>query len=285
MSGNSIIHSADIVIIFVVLFFCLLGYSRGLVTEVLSMIGWLLGILVIVWIYPFAVDGMVDVIGNVLVANVVTAVLLFIATLALVSVGTKTIILLVKTSKFGMFDKSLGFVFGILKGAAIVILAYVGLMMVYPNKKPDWIANSASLPVLEHLGDFAYKHIPNIEKVRESFDTAEDNYNKHREKPKEIFEKYTPYEDKKKQEDLQEPDYDQIYEYEYEDPPALPQEEQNILRDLNPVIVEEPSGPSTYQEYIDPLFPEENIEIDQFLNQRHQFREQLPESFDAQEPQ
>ena len=63
-------------------------------------------------------------------------------------------------SRVGPIDRSLGFVFGVLRGALIAVVVVVfGQWLIGPNL-PSWASESKSLPILQRAGDSLIAMLP-----------------------------------------------------------------------------------------------------------------------------
>ncbi len=126
----------------------LLAYSRGFVREVLSIAGW---IAAAVAAYIFApqvqpliteIPVLTDVIGtNCELSILASAGLVFVAALVVVSIFTPLISGAIQNSALGPLDQGLGFIFGIVRGALLVVVA----LIIYDQL----IAGGAGAPIVE----------------------------------------------------------------------------------------------------------------------------------------
>jgi membrane protein required for colicin V production len=141
----------DLVILAVLAISALLAFLRGFVREVLGIIAWLGAAAVAVWAEPrirprfqiwlHAYPGL---------AEPVALGVVFIVTLIVLLVISHAISKAVRRSPLGGLDRSLGLIFGLVRGAALVVLAYILVGMVVPPR--EWPA-----PVLQARSlQFAY---------------------------------------------------------------------------------------------------------------------------------
>lgn len=145
------INWVDIGIGLVVLVSALLAFSRGFVHEVLAVAAWVGAIFAAIHAFPYVRPYARQVIGIELAADLVAGAGLFIVSLVVLSMLTRGITRQVKDSALNALDRSLGFLFGILRGAVLVCLAYIGVGMIWPPAdQPVWLREARSLPVLEN---------------------------------------------------------------------------------------------------------------------------------------
>ncbi len=79
----------------------------------------------------FDLDSLFDI-----VADFGTGIVIFVLSLVILSLMSRRISKKVKESPLNAVDRSLGFLFGLLRGALIVCIAYIGLGMFYPQDLP-----------------------------------------------------------------------------------------------------------------------------------------------------
>ena len=67
----------------------------------------------------------------------------------------------IQRSPVGPVDRTLGFVFGIGRGLVLVALPYIAFTMLVPIKEqPGWVANAATLPVIQRTSDVLLSLVP-----------------------------------------------------------------------------------------------------------------------------
>jgi membrane protein required for colicin V production len=72
----------------------------------------------------------------------------------------------VRSSGLSPIDRTLGFVFGLLRGAFILSLAYLMLDMVQPNDRPQWLRDAKSAPYLEQGANLIRGFLPEQWRVK-----------------------------------------------------------------------------------------------------------------------
>jgi membrane protein required for colicin V production len=124
----------------------LLAFARGFVREVLGIGAWVGAVTAAILALPtmrntvrhwFSAPDWVDPVSFVVVFLVSLIVLMLIA---------GTIGRVVRRSALGGVDRTLGLVFGLVRGAAVVIIAYILGQMVFPIERwPDVVLNARTL--------------------------------------------------------------------------------------------------------------------------------------------
>lgn len=164
--------AADIVVGVVLLISALLAYARGFVHEVLSVAGWIGAIFATIYGYPYAKPYARDLIPVDLIADLVAGVAIFVVTLILLSFVTRGASKMVKASALNFLDRSLGFLFGLVRGAVLVCVAYLGLAWVMPPaEQPAWLTNARTYAQIQRGADLLRALIPDAA-VQKAVDTG-----------------------------------------------------------------------------------------------------------------
>ena len=144
-----IVNILDIGIAVLVLISAVLAYVRGLVQEVLSIAGWIGAIFATFYGFPLLRPYARQTTSVDIVADFGAGILIFVVSLVILSLLTRGISKKVKDSALNAVDRSLGFLFGLLRGALIVCIAYIGLGMFYPqDDRPEWISEARSMELI-----------------------------------------------------------------------------------------------------------------------------------------
>ena len=151
----------DIVVLTILALSALLGFTRGLVREALGVCTWIAAAWCTVagfqFVQPFARQAISD--SN--IADPVGFIGLFAVLLTLFSLVTRLISGLVRGSLFGGIDRSLGAVFGVLRGIAILVIAYILGGSLFPVRSwPPNVVNARSLPYMYACAHWTIDHIP-----------------------------------------------------------------------------------------------------------------------------
>lgn len=140
----------------------ILATARGLTREVLSLVTWLGSAALAAYMYfkhPEIARGYIK---DPLVADIATVAVTFIVALVILHLITMRIADFVVDSRIGALDRTLGFIFGILRGIVIAVVVVIFGLWLYsdPTKLPDWASESKSLPFLRNLGDELIAALP-----------------------------------------------------------------------------------------------------------------------------
>ena len=126
----------DYLVLFVLAASMVIGLMRGLVKEVLALLGWVVAFIVAnAYSAQFGDMLLLDVISSDAMRMIVSFVALFIGVRVLIGLLTLVLDLLLKASGLGLVDRSLGAMFGLARGALLVIAAVmVGSMTSMPQQ-------------------------------------------------------------------------------------------------------------------------------------------------------
>jgi membrane protein required for colicin V production len=135
-----------------------LGFLRGFITEMLSLLAWVAAIVALKLLHDPATNALTGIVGTYAGAAVLAFALVF----GVVFIGGKLVARQIggrtKTSVVGPIDRFLGGGFGALKGLIGATLLYLAANLVYDTiygrtaERPDWMANSRTYPLLHASG-------------------------------------------------------------------------------------------------------------------------------------
>ncbi len=140
----------DGLVIGIILLSGLFAFFRGFVREALSIGAWVGAALAALYGFKYARPIARQFISVDMIADAAAGAALFIVALIILSMISGAISRRVQDSGLSALDRSLGFLFGLARGAVIVCL---GLLVVNwavaKENRPDWIANAKTLPAIE----------------------------------------------------------------------------------------------------------------------------------------
>jgi membrane protein required for colicin V production len=157
----------DIGVIAVIVLSAIFAFARGFVRETLSIIAWVGAAAITV--YGFVpVLAMVDpIVKNPLLSQLIAGFGLFVGALVVLTILTSFVARMVRSSALSPIDRTLGFVFGLARGAFLVCLAYLLLdISVQPGERPAWIREAKSAPYLHQGADVLRQFLPESLKIK-----------------------------------------------------------------------------------------------------------------------
>lgn len=155
------INPTDIAVIVILLLSALLAFARGLVREVLSVGAWVGAAFATLYLFPHVLPLVQQVVAKDLIAKAVAGLGVFVTSLILLSIVSHQISKGVRGSALSAVDRSLGFVFGIARGAVIVCLAYISVSWVFPpTEQPRWLRDARTMPVIQTGAEMLRNLVP-----------------------------------------------------------------------------------------------------------------------------
>jgi membrane protein required for colicin V production len=143
----------DIAVLLLVGGGAVLGFARGLVQEVTSLLAWILAIFAVRFFHATLTALLGDYIGTPGGAAMLAFVLLFGGVFAIAKWGSRAMGQRSRASLVGGFDRGLGAGFGAVKGLAFATVLFMGATLLYDigygnTQRPPWMTDSRSYPAL-----------------------------------------------------------------------------------------------------------------------------------------
>lgn len=164
MEGFTVV---DGIVALVILLSAILAYSRGLVREVLAIAGWVLAAVAAFYLTPQAeplvqeIPVLSDFLADSCELSVITAFVgVFVIVLILLSLFTPVFASAVQRSAVGGIDQGLGFLFGVLRGALLVVVALIVYDRVIIGDPVPMVDDSRTAMIFAELQDKVAEQIP-----------------------------------------------------------------------------------------------------------------------------
>ena len=155
------INFVDLVIMASLLISGLLALSRGFVKEVLFIAGLVLAAFAALTWFPTVQLFFEHYIGQALIAGSIAFVVIFVSVLTAASYLSSAISRRVRGSEIGILDRSLGFLFGLARGALVIALAYLLLVQFYPALLQEKELRTArAMPAVEYSARLLARLLP-----------------------------------------------------------------------------------------------------------------------------
>ena len=155
------INLFDAGVLIVLLGSAIFAYARGFVHEVFSIVGWIGAIAATFYGFPFAQPYARQFIDTEILADLTSGTLIFLFALVVLSTVTRSISSKVKDSALNALDRALGFLFGLVRGALIVVVAYIGLeILVLQKDYPDWVHSARTMQLIGPAADLLLESLP-----------------------------------------------------------------------------------------------------------------------------
>jgi len=156
----------DIILIAMMLISGLLAMVRGFSREILSISSWVVAALAGYFFYqslsPTVNSFLTNNVGKLpeILSHIVAGLIIFIIVLIIVSLITYKIADFIVDSRIGALDRTLGFIFGAVRGLLLVVVMYMFVINFIPDSTPKWVANAKSAPMLQSIGESIQNSLP-----------------------------------------------------------------------------------------------------------------------------
>ena len=150
----------DVAVLGVILLSMVFAFAKGFVTVALSLAAWAGAYFVATSGFAIVAPYGRDLISPPELADILVFVGLFFVALFVFKTGAEWIGRTIKTSAVGFLDRSLGALFGMVRGIVIVSVTFLAFTKLYDrDTEPDWVAEAKLRPLvawsadmLEYLG-------------------------------------------------------------------------------------------------------------------------------------
>jgi membrane protein required for colicin V production len=151
----------DAAVIGILLISALMGLSRGITKEVLSIASWVGAAIGTYKLHPILSPYARTYINPQIAADIAVAVGTFVLLLILFSLVFGAISNRVKSSVLGPVDRSLGVLFGLGRGGLVVCLAYLVMALLLPPlDRPSFVAHGQTKALVEQGAIMLYEFSP-----------------------------------------------------------------------------------------------------------------------------
>ena len=136
----------------------MIGFVRGLVHEMLSLLAWVVAIVMLRMFHTPVSEALVGPVGTPTGGAVLAFVILFLPSFLFMKLLARSLGKKSRTSVLGPFDRVLGGGFGMLKGllaaTLFFLVANLATDLIYgPDEpRPEWMRNSSTYPLLNASG-------------------------------------------------------------------------------------------------------------------------------------
>ena len=143
-------NPTDAAVILILVVSGLIALVRGFVHEVLGLFAWIGAGIATYYGIDYVIPVARDLVENQALADIGAGVVLFLIVLVFLSLATKMIADRIRASSLGTLDRSVGLLFGLVRGVVLICLAWIVIVMVVPLKEmPSWLTEARSLPLIE----------------------------------------------------------------------------------------------------------------------------------------
>lgn len=136
-------------VLIIILLSVIHAFTRGFTSVALSLAAWAGALTVTIFGFVPLSPFVRDVIQPEQLADLLLVVGLFIVSLILLKIAADNVGSAVRSSAIGFLDRSLGALFGLLRGLVIVSVVFIGLKAILGKDQPPWITNAKTKPLVE----------------------------------------------------------------------------------------------------------------------------------------
>ncbi len=153
----------DFILFGIMIVSALLALARGFTREVLSLVAW--GLAAVAAYFAIKQQPLMDLVlphvSKPIIAQIAVAATAFILVLIIASVISVKISDRVVDSRVGAFDRSLGLIYGLLRGLILVSIAYLFYGWLLPvDRQEDWVRNAVTLPAIRSVSNAMLNFMP-----------------------------------------------------------------------------------------------------------------------------
>ena len=127
----------------------LFAMARGFVKELISLAGWIVAAIVTFMTYKMVSAQVHTLVKSQTIADIGSGIVIFIVVLVVWGLLTHWFVKRLPGGTFGFIDGFLGLVFGLARGALLVVLAYLLLQVAFKDAMPDWVAKAKTKEYLD----------------------------------------------------------------------------------------------------------------------------------------
>ncbi len=158
---NLPINTLDLVVLAVLFVSGVVALFRGFVHETLAVAGWLAAGLIGLYALPWSGPLVREYIEPGWLADSLAGGGVFLVALFVLSLLTHALSRRIRQSALNSLDRALGFIFGVARGALLVVLAYmVGIWLLDADDPPEWLAEAKTRPMMEAGVDVVQAVLP-----------------------------------------------------------------------------------------------------------------------------
>ncbi len=155
------INPADLAVFGIILVSALFAFVRGFIKEMLSVAAWLGAAFAAIYGLQYLEPFVLEFISEPLFVTAIASSSIFITTVVLLSLIGHLIAGRIKDSTLSALDRSLGFLFGVVRGGVVISLAFLVLTLVRPPEEhPKVLREAKTAPFIAMGADILRRLVP-----------------------------------------------------------------------------------------------------------------------------
>jgi membrane protein required for colicin V production len=155
------INLTDIAVLAVVLISGFLAFFRGFIREALSIGAWVAAFFAGIYGYPLLAPSLAGVVPDPALIPWVAGLGIGLITVIALSLLAHYLAKALQVEGLGAIDRSLGFLFGLARGAVLVSLSFLMIQWALDDRNyPSWLSDAKSLPLARGGADLLVRLMP-----------------------------------------------------------------------------------------------------------------------------
>ena len=155
------INVTDIAVLAVVLISGFLAFFRGFIREALSIAAWIAAFFAGVYGFPLLAPSLASVVPDPALVPWVSGSAIGLVTVIGLSLAAHYLARAMQHEGLGAIDRSLGFLFGLARGAVLISLSFLVIQWVIDEREyPEWLSGAKSLPLARSGADLLVRLLP-----------------------------------------------------------------------------------------------------------------------------
>ena len=153
----------DLIVIATVVLSSIFAFYRGFVREALAIAGWVGSAFVTLHFFPLGQQYARNLVATEWLADLVAAAIIFIGTLAIIWLGIHVVVSRVRQSPLSSLDRSLGFLFGALRGVLVILVLYIVATRAAwreEDSTPSWVLEAHTFDMVDNGAGMIIRFIP-----------------------------------------------------------------------------------------------------------------------------
>lgn len=151
----------DLALLVVIIVSTLISLMRGFAREFLGILGWIGAVFITLYGFQYVRPLVRKWIETTIIADITAGASLFVVSLIVLTLFFKAFSDRIRSGSLSGLDRSLGLIFGIIRGYLIVCMVYlVGVSMTKIKEWPSHVTQARSLPFIEKGSDFLKSLLP-----------------------------------------------------------------------------------------------------------------------------
>jgi membrane protein required for colicin V production len=155
------INLTDLVVLAVVLISGFLAFFRGFIREALSIGAWIAAFFAGVYGFPLLAPSLAGVVPDPALVPWAAGLAIGLITVIALSLLSHYVARAMRVEALGAIDKSLGFLFGLARGAVLISLSFLMIQWALDDRDyPNWLSGAKSLPLARSGADLLVRLMP-----------------------------------------------------------------------------------------------------------------------------